>query len=717
MDLNPAQYDAVHTLSGPLLVLAGAGTGKTRVVTYRIAELIRNRVRPDRILGVTFTNKAAAEMQQRAAALLGKRPKLRPEISTFHSLCVRILRRHIRRLGYPEKFAIYDRGDQEGAARAALREIKVAETALRPSDLLYWISRWKCASIRPEKAIQVASTDKEHLAASAYRRYQAALKLAGAVDFDDLLLCTEELFDRFPEVRAAEAGRFDHLLVDEYQDTNGSQYRIVRALAAGHRNLCVVGDDDQSIYGWRGAELTHILNFKRDWPEAKIVRLELNYRSTREIVEWANRLIRFNKLRHGKVLRATFAGEPPRILQLPDEEVEAQTVVDEIAARLDDRANSKKKQPRDFAILCRTNEQPRAFETALRRAKIPYVLVGGMSFFDRKEVRDVLSFLKVIVNPRDEHPLRRIINVPPRGIGPVAVQRLVDLAVERGVTLWEVMADPGAAARLPAPAKAGVAALRQMIERHRAHAESTAPDRILRQVIDDLRYRAEIERVYVEANERDARWASIEELVNAAAAFAKRSKKPTLAAFLQDLMVATTDEDKESQLDRNAVALMTLHSAKGLEFPEVFLVGMEEGILPHHRSVKDADSAVDEERRLCYVGVTRAQRRLTLTLALSRMKWGKPRPTQPSRFLYELTNQSDNPNYLKAQRHLAEEGRSAAKNTQQRDARAGAKSGRDTSAAPPSDRPRSRLNSGSAGTPRKARPMRTAPRNAPGKRD
>jgi DNA helicase-2/ATP-dependent DNA helicase PcrA len=358
MDLNSAQSDAVHTLSGPLLVLAGAGSGKTRVVTYRIAELIRHRIRPERILAVTFTNKAAGEMQQRAGTLLGKRLKERPEISTFHSLCVRILRRNIRQLGYPAAFAIYDRGAQEGVARAALREIKVADSLLRPGDLLYFISRWKSASVRPEQAAALAQTDKEHLAAAAYRRYQNALKAVGALDFDDLLLCTEELFARFPKVRQAEAGRFDHLLVDEYQDTNGSQYHIVKALAKDHRNLCVVGDDDQSIYGWRGAEVAHILRFKNDWPEAKVIRLEVNYRSTHEILEWANRLIAFNKLRHPKVLRATCSGEPPRILQLEDEIKEAKTVVNEIAARIAE----KKRHPRDFAILCRTNEQPRAFE-------------------------------------------------------------------------------------------------------------------------------------------------------------------------------------------------------------------------------------------------------------------------------------------------------------------------------------------------------------------
>ena len=435
MDLNPAQYDAVHTLSGPLLVLAGAGTGKTRVVTYRIAELIRNRTAPDRILAVTFTNKAADEMQERAAALLGKKSKQRPEISTFHSLCVRILRRHIRQLGYPANFAIYDRGDQESLARTALREIKVADGLLRPGDLLYFISRWKSASVRPEEAAALAQTDREHLAAAAYRRYQNALKTLGAVDFDDLLLVTEELFAKSAKARQAEADRFDHLLVDEYQDTNASQYRIVKALAAGHRNLCVVGDDDQSIYGWRGAEVAHILRFKNDWPEAKVVRLEVNYRSTREIVDWANRLIAFNKLRHAKVLRATCPGEPPRILQLEDEIKEAKAVVGEIAGRIAE----KKRRPKDFAILCRTNEQPRAFEMELRQAKIPYVLLGGMSFYDRKEIRDILAYLKLLANPADELSLRRIINVPARGISPATVKRLVEVAVERGKPLWEIL--------------------------------------------------------------------------------------------------------------------------------------------------------------------------------------------------------------------------------------------------------------------------------------
>jgi len=648
MDLNPAQYDAVNTLSGPLLVLAGAGTGKTRVVTYRIAELIRNRVRPERILAVTFTNKAADEMQQRAGALLGKRLKTRPEMSTFHSLCVRILRRHARQLGYPPAFAIYDRGDQEGVARSVLREIKVGDALLRPGDLLYLIGRWKSASVAPEEAAALAQTDKEHLAAAAYRRYQNALKLAGAMDFDDLLLCAEQLLGQFPKTRQAEAGRFDHLLVDEYQDTNASQYRIVKHLAADHRNLCVVGDDDQSIYGWRGAEVAHILRFKNEWPEAKVVRLEVNYRSTREILAWANRLIAFNKLRHGKVLRATCSGEPPRVHQAKDEIEEAKFVVGEIAARIE----RNKRRPKDFAILCRTNEQPRAFEMELRRRKIPYVLMGGTSFYDRKEIRDVLAYVKLLVHPADEVSLLRIINVPARGIGQSTVRRLLDEAVKQGKPMWELLPGVGRLSGLSASAVEAVGQFHAMIERFRRQMKTLSPTELLKTLIRDIAYKDEIARQYPNTDDQQARWESVEEVVNAAAGYAQRADSPSIAGFLQEIALTgnEADQDKESKLQRDAVALMTLHAAKGLEFSEVYMVGMEEGTLPHHRSVADVGSAVDEERRLCYVGVTRAQRRLTLSLALERRKWGKPRPTVPSRFLYELTGKAENPNYLAIQR-------------------------------------------------------------------
>lgn len=647
MDLNAAQHDAVKTLSGPLLVLAGAGTGKTRVVTYRIAELIRHRVAPARILAVTFTKKAAGEMQERCSSLLGKRLPEKPEISTFHSLCVRILRRNCTRLGYPENFAIYDRGDQESLARSALREIKVPGEVLRPGDLLAAISRWKSSSVRPAEAANLAQSDKEHVAAMAYRRYQQALKTLGAVDFDDLLLCTEELFERFPAVRNAEASRFQHLLIDEYQDTNGSQYRIVKGLAAGHRNLCVVGDDDQSIYGWRGAEVSHILQFQRDWPGAKVVRLEENYRSAAPILELANRLIAFNRQRHPKTLRASRgAGAEPRMLAYEDEIAEAREVVGEIRALV----AARKADARDFAILFRTNEQPRPFEAELRRARLPYVLIGGMSFYDRKEVRDVLAYIKLLVNQRDEVSLLRVINNPPRGIGQASVAALLAEAVARSKPLWDVLSQAKGCAGVTAAAAAAVGRFRELVGRYRDRLACESPVDVVAGLIHDIRYQDELARLYPDPNEQTARWNSVEEVVNALGAYQKRAKKPSLSEFLEETTLGGTEDsdEKEAQLSRDAVVLMTLHSAKGLEFSQVYLVGLEEGILPHHRSVGGETESIEEERRLCYVGITRAQDRLTMTRTKSRMKWGKPRPSLPSRFLFEIMGQADNPQYARS---------------------------------------------------------------------
>ncbi len=650
-DLNPAQLDAVRTLGGPLLVLAGAGTGKTRVVTYRIAALVRSGIRPERILAVTFTKKAAAEMQQRAAALLvgkGRRrlPKgaARPEISTFHSLCVRILRRNIKRLGYPQKFVICDRNEQESQARAVLRELRAPSAALKPGDLLGFIGRWKCAAVRPDEAASLADGQRAELAAAGYRRYQQNLKNLGAVDFDDLLLLTEELFDRFATVRKAEAKRFDHVLIDEYQDTNQSQYQIVKGLAKDHRNLCVVGDDDQSIYGWRGAEVTHILRFQQDWAKAKVVRLEDNYRSTASILEYANTLIAFNRQRHEKKLRPVRPeGTRPGIMQCKDETDEAIRVVGSIRSLIDGR----RAEPRDVAILCRTNEQPRSFETELRRADVPYVLVGGMSFFDRREVRDILAYLKVIDNPRDEPALRRIINTPPRGIGQAAQTRLLDEATAHGKMLWDVLADALVVDGVDARSADAVKRFVRLIDSFRDQQAKLGIAQLISHLINETNYRDQLTKLYPDSNDRESRLAALEEIVNAAATYeaSRRTKSPpSLAGFLDDVLLDSRDDtdEKDSQLARNAVALMTLHSAKGLEFPRVYLVGMEEGILPHKRSIALDGQAIDEERRLCYVGVTRAQEQLTLSFALTRRKWGKPRKTTPSRFLYEMTGQAEN---------------------------------------------------------------------------
>ena len=644
-DLNPAQHSAVMTLEGPLLVLAGAGTGKTRVITYRIAELIRRGIVQDRILAVTFTNKAAREMRERALHLLGKRPRgvKPPEISTFHALCVRVLRRHADRLGYPKEFAIYDRSDQETLARGALRDIRVSADQLRPGDLLHLISGWKSQGIRPDAAESLAVGDKEQLAAAAYARYQSQLRACGSMYFDDLLLSTEELFDKHPEARFAEATRFDHLLIDEYQDTNGPQYRIVKSLADRHRNLCVVGDDDQSIYGWRGADVSHILNFQKDWPDAKVVRLEDNYRSKSPILEAANTLIKHNSSRHQKILRPfREGGLPPRMLRMENETLEAESVIAEIRQRMEGVDESQKWRPSDVAILFRTNEQPRAFELELRRARIPYVLVGGMSFYDRKEVRDVLAYLRVIANPSDEVSLLRVINTPARGIGAGTIEVLMQVAVTQGKPLWQILPQAEHTGDIAHIAGQRVEEFRKLIEKFRGELGAGPIFDFAQQLLTTINYRAELDRVYKTPGDIEARLASIQEFLNSIALYEQRTEGATLQGFLEEAALAGREDQKDSddKRERHAVTLMTLHSAKGLEFPHVYMVGMEEGLLPHQRSVVGGKS-IDEERRLCYVGVTRAQDSLTLTFCKERMKWGKPRAQIPSRFLMEMRGETD----------------------------------------------------------------------------
>jgi DNA helicase-2/ATP-dependent DNA helicase PcrA len=640
--LNRAQRDAVNTLTGPLLVLAGAGTGKTRVITYRIAELIRSGVSPARILAVTFTNKAAREMRERAVALLGKRKRgdKPPEISTFHSLCVRVLRRHARLLGYPKEFSIYDRGDQETLARTALRDVRVGHEKLRPGDLLHLVGTWKNKGLTPDQAEQGADKEREQLGAMAFARYQIALKSSGAMDFDDLLLKTDELFQSFPEARFAEASRFDHVLVDEYQDTNDLQYRVLRALAERHRNLCVVGDDDQSIYGWRGAEIAHILGFAKDWPEAKVVRLEENYRSTKPILDLANTLIHHNGSRHEKTLRATNeGGAAPRFLRFEDEVAESEGIVREIEGKLRP-TEGPRVSPSDIAILFRTNEQPRAFELELRRAGIPYVLVGGMSFYDRKEVRDVLSYLRVLANPSDEVSLLRCINTPPRGIGASTVEILMRRAVDQGVPLWTVLPQADSDPDLPHGVGARVQQFQTLIEGFRARLGREPLGALTTELVSTVDYRAELKRAYKEPSEAEARLKGVEALVNSIALYESRAEDASLLGFLEETQLAGREFEKEDDRQSHALTLMTLHSAKGLEFNIVYLVGMEEGLLPHARSVADG-RGIEEERRLCYVGVTRARETLTMSFSKGRMKWGKMRPSIPSRFLFEMRGETD----------------------------------------------------------------------------
>ena len=643
--LNPPQREAASILSGPLLVLAGAGTGKTRVITYRMANLIAHGIRPDRILSVTFTNKAAREMRERAGRLIGRQFKQRPVVSTFHSYCVRVLREDIESLGYPKKFAIYDRSDQESAARTALRDIRMGDGAMKPGDLINRISRWKMQGIQDHEASDNVESDFDLIAAMGYKRYQKQLRASGAVDFDDLLLLTVKLFQAFPDVLQRHQSRFDHVQIDEYQDTNGVQFQLIESLVKPHRNLCVVGDDDQSIYGWRGADVEHIINFSGHFPGARVVRLEDNYRCTDRILECANRLVKHNRQRHDKTLIPNKkSGAPIRIQAFDDETAEAENVVSEISYLIKE-LGVKAKQ---VAILFRTNEQPRVFEQELRRQQVPYMLVGGQSFYDRREIRDLLSYLKSIDNPRDEVSLLRVINTPTRGIGATTTEKVIQMAVKKGRSFWDILPEASASGAIPAKTLTAMTTFRSLLERY-AQAMHETPQQlaeICRRLISEIDYASEITKQYKDEAQQESRRTILEEFINSIGQYVERTEDPSLSGFLETtaLMDREDEADRSEKQDKDAVRLMTLHSAKGLEFPRVYLVGMEEGFLPHKRSI-DADSEKDiaEERRLAYVGVTRAMDHLTLTRAKTRMKWGKRRETVPSRFLFEMQLDPGNP--------------------------------------------------------------------------
>ncbi|RMG39106.1 MAG: AAA family ATPase [Planctomycetota bacterium] len=636
--LNPAQREAVTSLNGPVLVLAGAGSGKTRVITHRMVELIRCGTDPGRILSVTFTNKAAREMLERTLGLLGGRPRRRPWIGTFHAYCVRVLREDAPRLGYPKGFVIHDRGDQESAARQVLRDIKAPTGSVRPADLVRLISRWKSAGLDPASVYDVIENDLEYIAAVAYRKYQQLLRATGAMDFDDLLLLTNRLFREHPDVLRRHRGRFDFVQIDEYQDTNRPQFELIQMLVAEHRNLCVVGDDDQSIYAWRGAEVTHILRFQEHFPDAKVIRLVENYRCTPQILELANRLVRHNRHRHHKQLQAVKrSGAAVRVGVFATEVDEAVEVVTDIRRRIESGAAA----PQDIAILFRTNEQPRLFEDELRRQKVPYVLIGSRSFFDRKEVRDVLAYLKAIEMPEDDVSLSRILNTPPRGVGAATAERLLSEALSRDQPLWEVVHLPEVLGTLPRAAVRGLESLTNLLRTYRERFRNAPAEmaETLRQFLRDVRYEEEIRRQYPTPEQQEQRFQVLGQILDWVQQYVERSERPSLQGFLQDtaLLGRENENEKDEQLGRNAVRLMTIHAAKGLEFPCVYLVGMEEGLLPHRRSIEsESQQAVEEERRLAYVAITRARDHLTVTRSASRTKWGKRRMSHPSRFLYEM---------------------------------------------------------------------------------
>jgi DNA helicase-2/ATP-dependent DNA helicase PcrA len=631
--LNPEQLRAATASEGPVLVLAGAGTGKTRVIVARIAHLLARGTAPASVLAVTFTNKAAGEMRARIGAAVGKRKAAGIVAGTFHSFCARLLRAKGQEIGIPPGFSICDQADQLAALKGALRELRIPETSLAPGALQARISLAKNRLQDPERALGEAADDADELAARAWRRYDEALRRTRSLDFDDLLLQTLRLLDERPNVRDALRRRLRHVLVDEFQDTNAPQYEIVRRIAAEHRNLCVVGDDDQSIYGWRGADVSKILHFERDFHDALVVRLETNYRSTAPILEVANRLIRCNPKRHAKELRSALGeGERVQAHRLEDETEEAEFVVHAIQSLV----RARRARSGDCAVLFRTQTQPRALEAALRARAVPYVLVGGMSFFDRKEVRDVLAYLKLLANPEDEVSWLRVVNRPPRGVGKASLERVAAFAAEHGIALGAACDRATEIDGVPAVAADALRGLRATLAALGAEEPGRGLVRRIEEVLEVVGYRGEVERCYPDPREREERWAAVQEVLNFAENHVRRTRAPKLASFLQELALSAQETDEAD--GRDAVTLSTLHSAKGLEFPHVWLVGMEEGLLPHARSV--AEGAIEEERRLAYVGVTRAQRSLVLTHAARRARHGAAAVCMPSRFLFEMQGQA-----------------------------------------------------------------------------
>ncbi|HET8569782.1 MAG TPA: UvrD-helicase domain-containing protein [Candidatus Limnocylindria bacterium] len=627
--LNAPQREAVTTIEGPLLVLAGAGSGKTRVIVHRIAYLLHRGVDPEAILAVTFTNKAAGEMRERVAQVAGA-PGVDVFVSTFHSFGLWLLQQEHRAAGLPKRFAICDAGDQIALVKRCMREVRVDDRAFDAHRVLALLSRAKNEGrkrIRPRPEGQ--GDDYDLVASEVYPRYQRALAAQRAVDFDDLIARPVELLSKDEALRKKVARRFRHVLVDEYQDTNVAQLELLKLLAGERRNVCAVGDDDQAIYGWRGAEVRNILRFERHFPGAKEVRLEQNYRSTGHILACANGVIARNAGRRPKRLfTAAEDGERVRVVALPTEEDEARFVAEEIARlRREGRAFA------DLAVLYRLNAQSRPLEEALREASVPHTVHGGPAFFDRAEVRDLLAYLKVCVAPHDEVSLARVVNVPPRGIGDASLERVHAWAVEHGVHLFDALARAAEVPDLPRGAAERMAAFVALVERHRARFEEGRPAEAARALAAevDLYGHARASVQSFEAGQRKVD--AIDGILRSLEAYEQRTARPSLAAWLARLALDSRAEEDPAAAD--GVSLMTLHAAKGLEFPVVFLVGAEEDLLPC-AGIQGEARDLDEERRLAYVGITRARERLYLTRAAARTKRGKVQPRTPSRFLDDL---------------------------------------------------------------------------------
>ena len=621
--LNPQQREAVLATEGPVLLLAGAGSGKTRVITSRIAYLVRERGVPSyQILAVTFTNKAAAEMRERVVRMLPG-AALDAWVSTFHSFCVRLLRREAAAAGLPPGFVIYDEDDQLQVVRGALKSLDLSEKLHPPRRALARISAAKNArGARPRSADEPDSdAGEESLGSRLAEAYEKALQAAGALDFDDLLLRAVQLLERNEEVRETYRRRFRYLLVDEYQDTNAVQYQLVRLLAGSAGNVTVVGDEDQSIYSWRGADIRNILDFESDFPGARVLRLEHNYRSSQAILDVAGGLVARNVNRKGKTLIATRrGGEPVRLHRSSDEFEEAAWVVERIA----------RTRGASAAVLYRMNAQSRLFEETLLRLRIPYVVVGGVGFYERKEVKDVVAYLRLLLHAQEPLALRRVLNVPARGIGERTLLELEKLATQRSLSLWQALAAAVDEGLFPARASQPLARFRELIETLRGEAASLGVRALIERTLALSGYSAAL--AQEDSQESQDRLENLAELIAAAADYEAREENPTLAGFLDRVTLLS---DLDVAKGDAPVVLMTLHSAKGLEFDRVFLVGLEEGSLPHARSLA-SNEGLEEERRLCYVGMTRAREELSLTWAQSRQVFGQRRWSEASRFLSEI---------------------------------------------------------------------------------
>lgn len=624
-DLNPVQREAVEHTDGPLLLLAGAGSGKTRVLTHKVAYSIKHKgVSPLNILAVTFTNKAAEEMRSRLEQLVGLASKL-IWICTFHAACVRILRRDIERLGYSRDFTIFDTTDQIAVIRRVMEDLQLSERSYNPRSILASISNAKNDLIDHVEYANSASSFSEQTIAKVYREYQAYLKENNALDFDDLIMFTVNLFQKFPEVLDFYQEKFRYILVDEYQDTNHSQYVLIKMLAAKYKNICVVGDDDQSIYSWRGADIRNILDFEKDYQNVTVMRLEQNYRSTQNILDAAWNVVKHNRRRKDKKLwTQNERGDKIIYYEAPDEKLEA----DHIAQKILELKEKHQLMHRDFATFYRVNAQSRALEEGLLRAEIPYTIVGSVRFYERKEVKDVIAYLRLIANKNDAISLRRIINVPPRRIGKETLDKLENYAKSEGFSLYEALKRAPDIPEIKPQTQKSISNFVEIIEAIEPHGK---PTDIITELLEKSGY---IEMLKAEGTiEAEGRIENVKELLSAAVEFEGRQPETILSGFLESITLASDVDEWEEEKDR--VTLMTLHSAKGLEFPVVFIAGLEEGLCPHQRAFR-TDEEIEEERRLCYVGITRAKKRLYLSSASERLLFGYTMNNLASRFIDEI---------------------------------------------------------------------------------